>query len=147
QPGRVLVLGGDEIYPTPSRANYEARLVAPFESARRTSVPPYPELYAIPGNHDWYDNLVSFTRLFCAKDWFAGWAVRQRRSYFAVQLPYGWWLIGTDIQLGSDIDEKQVAYFCEVAAKMKPGDRVIVYTAEPHWIYAEAYRDIDPRYY
>jgi len=147
EPGRVLIFGGDEIYPTPSRANYEARLVAPFECARLKTTPPHPELYAIPGNHDWYDNLVSFTRLFCSKDWFAGWALRQKRSYFAVQLPYGWWLIGTDIQLGSDIDEDQVRYFCEVAAKMKPGDRVIVCTAEPHWIYAEAYRSVDPQYY
>lgn len=147
QPGRVLVFGGDQVYPTASRDEYEARLVAPYEAARKTSVEPYPQLYAIPGNHDWYDNLVTFTRLFCTKEWFAGWRLRQKRSYFAVNLPYGWWLIGTDIQLGSDIDEAQLHYFKEAAKKMGPDDRVILCTAEPHWIFSEQYRDVNPAYY
>lgn len=147
QPGRVLVFGGDQVYPTASRAEYEARLVAPYEAARKTTSEPHPELYAIPGNHDWYDNLVTFTRLFCNKEWFAGWRLRQKRSYFALKLPYGWWLIGTDIQLGSDIDEAQLQYFKEAAKQMEPGDRVILCTAEPHWIFAEQYRTTNPGYY
>jgi hypothetical protein len=145
--GRVLIFGGDQVYPVASRDEYAARLVKPYESARPRSEPPYPELFAIPGNHDWYDNLVTFTRLFCNKDWLAGWRLRQKRSYFASRLPHGWWLIGTDIQLGSDIDEAQLDYFKDAAAKMEPDDRVILCTAEPYWITAELYRETNPQYF
>lgn len=148
EPGRILIFGGDQVYPSASRAEYEARLLEPYQAAFD---PPNqaspPELYAIPGNHDWYDNLVSFTRLFCSKEWFAGWRIRQKRSYFALRLPHGWWLIGTDVQLGSDIDEEQLKYFRSAAADMGPDDKVILCTAEPHWIFAESYRETDPRYY
>ena len=145
--GHILIFGGDEVYPVASRTAYQERLVAPYEAARAQSDEPCPELYAIPGNHDWYDNLVSFTRLFCAREWFAGWRTRQKRSYFALKLPYGWWLIGTDIQLGSDIDAAQLDYFKNAAQAMKPDDRVILCTPEPHWIYAEMYRKTEPHYY
>ncbi len=71
--GSILVFGGDEVYPVASRTEYRQRLVEPYEAALRTTVPPHPSVYAIPGNHDWYDSLVSFTRLFCSGRWFAGW--------------------------------------------------------------------------
>src|SRR5436190_4654166 len=145
--GQVLLFGGDQVYPTANRASYEERLVTPYKSARERSDEPYPEVYAIPGNHDWYDHLVSFTRLFCSKEWFAGWRTRQKRSYFALKLPYGWWLVGTDIQLGSDIDFAQLDYFKEAAKAMQPNDRIILCTAEPHWIYAHLYRKTEPHYY
>jgi hypothetical protein len=145
--GQVLIFGGDQVYPTASRSSYEQRLVAPYKAARESSAEPAPEVFAIPGNHDWYDNLVSFTRLFCDKEWFAGWRTRQKRSYFVLKLRYGWWLVGTDIQLGSDIDDRQLQYFKEAAKKMKPDDRIILCTAEPHWVYAEMYREAEPGYY
>ena len=144
--GSILVFGGDEVYPAASRTEYKQRLVGPYETALRTTVPPHPSVYAIPGNHDWYDSLVSFTRLFCSRRWFAGWQVKQTRSYFAAKLPRGWWLIGTDVQLGSDLDQPQVEYFESVAEKMGPDDRVILCDAEPHWIYAQAYGQIDSDY-
>ena len=144
--GSILVFGGDEVYPAASRTEYKQRLVGPYETALRTTVPPHPSVYAIPGNHDWYDSLVSFTRLFCSRRWFAGWQVKQTRSYFAAKLPRGWWLIGTDVQLGSDLDQPQVEYFESVAEKMGPDDRVILCDAEPHWIYAQTYGQIDSDY-
>ena len=144
--GSILVFGGDEVYPAASRTEYKQRLVGPYETALRTTVPPHPSVYAIPGNHDWYDSLVSFTRLFCSRRWFAGWQVKQTRSYFAAKLPRGWWLIGTDVQLGSDLDQPQVEYFESVAEKMGPDDRVILCDAEPHWIYARTYGQIDSDY-
>ncbi len=103
--GDVLLFGGDQVYPTASRAEYELRLVSPFEAALNRLPDPKPSLFAIPGNHDWYDSLVSFTRLFISKKFFAAWETPQRRSYFALKLPHDWWLVGTDVQLGSDIDE------------------------------------------
>lgn len=142
--GDLLVFGGDQVYPTANRRDYRDRLVRPFETARNYSTPPEPDVFALPGNHDWYDSLVSFTRLFCSQRWFQGWRTRQRRSYFALKLPGRWWLIATDFQLGSDIDALQVTYFKRVASSMRPGDRIILCTAEPHWVLSEAYRDLDP---
>lgn len=143
QRGRVLVFGGDLTYPVASRDRYERQLVMPYEHALQYSEAPHPDVYAIPGNHDWYDSLVAFTRRFCSKRWFAGWRTQQRVSYFALQLPHDWWLLGTDVQLGSDVDADQVAYFKAIAAKMTERSRIILCNAEPHWIYDKKYPDLD----
>jgi hypothetical protein len=145
--GDLLVFGGDEVYPTASRVEYDQRLVKPYENAfpsreRET----HPHAFAIPGNHDWYDSLISFTRLFCSKRWFSSWRTRQSRSYFALKLPHGWWLLGTDIQLDSDIDTPQVEYFKSIAGEMQESDRIILCNAEPHWIYAKMYEHLDSNY-
>jgi hypothetical protein len=137
QRGRILIFGGDQVYPTASRAAYQQKLIQPYSHALQGGVEPRPDLFAIPGNHDWYDSLASFTRLFCAGRTLAAWQTRQNRSYFALRLPRGWWLVGTDVQLESDIDGPQVAYFREVARQMQPGDRVILCNAEPHWLSAQ----------
>ena len=144
--GAVLVLGGDEIYPIASRLEYQRRFVAPFRAAMPESPEPRPKMFAIPGNHDWYDSLVSFTRLFVSRDRIGGWEAPQQRSYFALKLPHGWWLLGTDTQLASDIDKPQVDFFRGVAHTMDPADRVILCNAEPHWIYAKKYEGLDPEY-
>ncbi|MFN2576270.1 MAG: metallophosphoesterase [Pyrinomonadaceae bacterium] len=144
--GSVLVFGGDEVYPTASRQVYRDRLIDPFVSALPETESPNPHVFAIPGNHDWYDSLVSFTRLFCSRRWFGGWQTRQSRSYFALKLPQRWWLIGTDVQLDSDVDIPQVRYFKRVAKRMNDGDRIILCTAEPHWIYARIYGKDDRNY-
>ena len=145
--GDVLIFGGDQVYPTAGREEYDQRLVKPYEQAyparqRET----HPHAFAIPGNHDWYDSLISFSRLFCSKRWFSGWRTRQSRSYFALKLPHGWWLLGTDIQLDSDLDAPQVEYFKGIAAQMRDTDRIILCNAEPHWIFAKAYGKLDPSY-
>jgi hypothetical protein len=151
--GDILIFGGDEAYPTASRKEYQERLLGPYETALRCTSDPHPHAFAIPGNHDWYDSLVSFTRLFTSHRWFAGWRTRQRRSYFALKLPHNWWLLGTDVQLGSDIDGPQVAYFQDLSRAMqaefvKTGQRasVILCHAEPHWIRAAQYAGLDPSY-
>jgi Calcineurin-like phosphoesterase len=151
--GAVMVFGGDEVYPTASREEYDQRLVVPYDTALHDSGEDCPHVFAIPGNHDWYDSLVAFTRLFTARPWFAGWRTRQTRSYFALKLPHNWWLLGTDLQLGSDIDKPQMEYFEKLAARMdevtkKTGEpaRVIVCHAEPHWIRAAQYGGDDPNY-
>lgn len=144
--GRILVLGGDLTYPVAARQQYEQRLVMPFERAFPQSTAPHPDLFTVPGNHDWYDSLVAFTRRFCSTRWFAGWRTHQHRSYFALKLPHDWWLLGTDVQLDSDIDSAQVAYFKKIAALMTPEARVILCNAEPHWIYAKKYGAADEQY-
>lgn len=145
--GDVLIFGGDQVYPIANRLNYKQRLLGPYQTALESCDQPRPHAFAIPGNHDWYDSLVSFTRLFCQKRFFAGWQTDQSRSYFALKLPGRWWLLGTDVQLDSDIDVPQVNYFKKVAADyIQPGDRVIICTAEPHWIYAALYARDDSNY-
>ncbi len=142
----VLVFGGDQVYPTASRKEYQDRLMRPYETALRDSASPSPDVFAIPGNHDWYDNLVAFTRLFCTGRWFAGWKTRQKRSYFALKLPQKWWLIGTDVQLDSDIDAPQLKYFRDIADQMGEDDKIILLLAEPHWITAKVYNKYDTNY-
>jgi hypothetical protein len=142
--GRVLVFGGDQVYPIASRAEYQRRFVGPYECALPWTEPPHPDAFAIPGNHDWYDSLVAYTRLFCTRRWLGGWKTRQGCSYFALRLPHGWWLLGTDVQLASDIDEGQIAFFRHVAGQMNDGDRVVLCNAEPHWVNAAMYGRSDP---
>lgn len=151
--GEILIFGGDEVYPTASRQEYNERLVAPYETALRSSPEACPHVFAIPGNHDWYDSLVAFTRLFTARPWFAGWRTRQSRSYFALKLPHNWWLLGTDVQLGSDIDKPQMDYFENLTDEMdkefeETGEpaRIILCHAEPNWIRAAQYGGLDPTY-
>jgi hypothetical protein len=141
--GRLLVLGGDQVYPTATREEYQDRFLGPFRAAFPWGPEPSsPHLYAIPGNHDWYDGLTSFTRLFCQRRWVGGWKCHQRRSYFAIKLPYGWHLWGIDIQLEADIDQPQMDFFRRVAARIaeearaaQRPPRLILCTAEPQWVY------------
>jgi hypothetical protein len=144
--GELLIFGGDQVYPSANRKEYKERLVEPFRTALRYSEPPHPDVFAIPGNHDWYDSLVSFTRLFCSRRWFNGWRAPQKRSYFALRLPQKWWLLGIDIQLRSDLDQPQIEYFKQVAQQMEPGDRVILCTAEPHWLQTKVFEKYGMEY-
>lgn len=136
--GAFLLMGGDEVYPDGSKTNYRERLVAPFSEAWGTQpVPPGLSLFAIPGNHDWYDGLISFSRQFRPGRHVGGWTTAQTRSYFAIRLPYQWWLWAVDIQLEADIDIGQRDYFEKIAADLKRGDRVIMASAEPDWLYRD----------
>jgi Calcineurin-like phosphoesterase len=133
--GKVLLLGGDQVYPSATPEAYEDRFKGPFAAALSHSERGHePDMYATPGNHDWYDGLASFLRLFCANQWIGGWRTRQRRSYFALQLPNKWWIWAIDIQLDTYIDDVQLQYFADL--KIKAGDKVILLTAKPSWIQA-----------
>jgi hypothetical protein len=139
--GSILVFGGDEVYPYPSREAYAARTEAPYLQAF-ADVSRRPDVFALPGNHDWYDSLVAFSRLFCRPErGFAGARTRQTRSYFALKLPANWWLLGIDLQLGADLDEPQVKYFMEIAARMTAAANVILCVPDPQWIYEKSYPD------
>ncbi|MBI2016800.1 MAG: hypothetical protein HYS77_14870 [Candidatus Rokubacteria bacterium] len=63
----------------------------------------------------------------------------QRRSYFALKLPHRWWLWAVDVQLESDIDPGQLEYFRRLAQReLARGDRIILASAEPEWLYRGA---------
>jgi hypothetical protein len=137
--GRILVLGGDQVYPTPQRGEYHDRFECPYRFALPWTSAQHqecaPHLFAIPGNHDWYDGLTSFTRLFCQQRWIGGWMTRQARSYFALRMPHNWWLWGIDIQLEADIDQPQLDYFTSLAKRDDfKGARVILCTGSPSWV-------------
>ena len=134
--GRILLLGGDQVYPSATPEAYEDRFIGPFAAALpKSDNPDKPDMYALPGNHDWYDGLVSFLRVFCARDNQIGdWRTRQRRSYYAIRLPNGWWLWAIDIQLDTYIDDVQLDYFR--GQPVAPGDKVILMTAKPAWVKA-----------
>ncbi len=129
--GRILVMGGDQVYPVPKAVEYENRMLGPYRAALPCVIGKAPELFAIPGSHDWYDGLVNFTSIFCRRRRVGGWVTSQRRSYFAVRLPNGWWLWGIDIQFGAYIDEAQLKYFADLTAdQVEPGDRIILCMAK-----------------
>ena len=136
--GQLLVLGGDQVYPAASPENYETRFANVMSSARFWQQGKGRDLYAIPGNHDWYDGLTNFIRLFCQgiddRRWFGAWQTMQRRSYFSAELPHGWWLWGVDMALEDDLDPPQLAYFRAAAKKLKLRDRVILCVPTPSWL-------------
>src|SRR5262245_63344603 len=82
--GRILVFGGDEVYPYAEPWAYRDRLQAPWNMAlpRGGDDVPRGSVYAIPGNHDWYDGLSSFLRVFEAGKTVGSRRVEQQRSYF-----------------------------------------------------------------
>jgi hypothetical protein len=145
--GRFLVLGGDAVYPAASESLYRDRFLGPFRAAL-PCVPEddAPDLFAVPGNHDWYDGLTSFLRIFCQGRWVGGRRTRQTRSYIALRLPHRWWLWAIDISFDRYIDQPQLAYFRDLAkSDVRPGDKLILCTAKPSWVHAgmagdEAYR-------
>ncbi|KAL3735502.1 hypothetical protein ACJRO7_024599 [Eucalyptus globulus] len=156
--GNLLLIGGDLAYPNPSAFNYERRFFCPFEYALQP--PPWykpeqiavnkpelpfgllelkqydgPQAFVIPGNHDWFDGLHTFMRYICHKSWLGGWFMPQRKSYFALQLPKGWWIFGLDMALHCDIDVYQFNFFSElVKNKVADDDSVIIMTHEPNWL-------------
>jgi hypothetical protein len=136
--GEVLVMGGDEVYPTASSEAYEDRFRGPYKAALPAAPPDgsAPTIFALPGNHDWYDGLTAFLRIFARRGGgtIGGWKTEQTRSYFALKLPHGWWLFAIDAQPGSYLDDPQLAYFHEMAEQVRPGDRVIVAAPNPFWV-------------
>ncbi len=141
--GEILIFGGDQVYPTATDEEYRVRLMGPYRTAFPGKPDPHtsPAVFAIPGNHDWYDSLSSFTRRFIYNRWvrkFAAWRGLQKKSYFAIKLPYGWWLFGSDVQLNHAVDRMQQEYFLRIMERhVNPEDRIIFCNAEPYWIFSK----------
>jgi hypothetical protein len=139
--GRLLLMGGDQVYPLASGDGYESRMKGPYRAALPEPPvgEPRPTLFALPGNHDWYDGLTAFLRLFARRKdgHIGGWRTQQRRSYFAVKLPGDWWLFAMDEQFGAYIDDPQLRYFEKAAKNVGPQDRIILMTPSPKWVKAQ----------
>ena len=136
--GDVVVLGGDQVYPAADPEAYKDRFLAPFAAAFPSAGEAVqPRMFAVPGNHDWYDGLTSFLRIFGQRGTIGGWRKRQLRSYFALKLPHRWWLWAIDIQLDTYLDKRQLDYFVQVSRDLCAGDKVILATAKPSWVKAK----------
>jgi hypothetical protein len=143
--GDTLIMGGDQCYPQATREGYKQRLINPFSWA--FDVPkPERKLFAIPGNHDWYDGLNAFDSLFCSSrdklsetrgNSVGGWQCQQHRSYWALRLPYNWWIWGPDIQFSKYLDAAQINYFELIAEQMGEGDNLIICISEPDWLLSD----------
>jgi hypothetical protein len=139
--GKLLVMGGDEVYPNASPENYRDRLIHPYNWAFPDPQPHMihgPPVYAIPGNHDWYDGLVLFLAYFTRRTLhlhLGGWRSWQRRSYFAVQITEKWWIWAMDAQLDDDVDQPQKDYFDRIARNMSANSKIILCGPEPGWLY------------
>ncbi len=58
---RFAVIASDVIYPVGSADDYGTKFFRPYRD--------YPApVYAIPGNHDWYEDLGGFMRVFCGEE-------------------------------------------------------------------------------
>lgn len=141
--GELLIMGGDQVYPDATKQEYENRLRDPYDWAFTTSKPKR-KVFAIPGNHDWYDGLSAFNALFCSSRdritgglgaQLGGWRCHQHRSYFAIKLPHNWWIWGPDIQLADNLDDSQRDYFDLMADQTRPNDNIILCLAEPSWLH------------
>ena len=140
----VLLMGGDQVYPTASSSEYEDRLVGPYRAAM-----PWSRRPAAPLRHPRQPRLVRRADQLPAPLLPPAAALDRRlgdppaAQLLRAQAAAGWWLWGTDIQLTSDIDRPQLDYFEEVAAEMRKQanesgqqQRVILVTAEPNWVLA-----------
>ncbi|TXS51794.1 metallophosphoesterase [Streptomyces sp. uw30] len=58
QDTRFAVLASDVIYPVGSADDYGTKFFRPYQDYQAP-------IYAIPGNHDWYEDLGAFMRVFC----------------------------------------------------------------------------------
>lgn len=58
QDTRFAVLASDVIYPVGSADDYGGKFFRPYQEYQAP-------IYAIPGNHDWYEDLGAFMRVFC----------------------------------------------------------------------------------
>ncbi|KAF4655472.1 hypothetical protein FOZ61_007563 [Perkinsus olseni] len=141
----VVFHGGDVAYPSPSNEEFVDRFIRPLEWALPRVDPEdsvrdsneQPEMFIIPGNHDWHDGLETFLHWIVNSERLAGWKLPQKHTYYAVKLPHGWWVWGLDLGLSYDLDRPQYDYFCALleAGTVEAEDRVVVLTHRPNWVY------------
>ncbi len=116
--GAIVVLGGDQVYPVPTSKEYTNRFLGLYRSAMPCAPSgPEPEMFAIPGSHDWYDGLINVTNIFCCQRRIGGWTTSQTRSYFAIRLPHRWWLWGVDLRSVTTWTNRKLAICGRVAGK------------------------------
>lgn len=150
--GQLVVVGGDTAYPLADFVNIDAHVRQPFTWAYRDLVAagrltdddgtPHAQvdLYGVPGNHDYYDLLVGYGRLYRQPITdhttgqradrlpieLPGFRRCQTASYAALELPWNWRLWAIDPG-ERDVDYRQECFFREHGVV----DKMIVVTPTP----------------
>lgn len=145
---KLLVLGGDLAYPGASTEEYQYRFIEMWEAAKPSKEISDLTVVSIPQNHDWFDNISSFSRHFVGEyaNHFLQAHTPQNRSYFVTRLPHDWWILGFDFALVGDLDRMQYEAFLNLfmepenptaeTGSQKPiheGHNVILLYPEPYW--------------
>lgn len=171
--GEFLLIGGDTSYHLSDYATLHLRFQNPFNWAyddltadlegvnkriddedSRTKGTNRRPLFAIPGNHDYYDMLDGFRRQFrtpvstrpenkvYSKNDLSGpqlmlngFKREQDTSYIALRLPFDWMIWGLDTEVGK-IDERQRDFFRDTNGKTTP-DKLIVATSAPTTVFGK----------
>lgn len=144
--GNLLVLGGDLAYPGASTEEYQYRFIEMWEAAKPNADRSPLTVVSIPQNHDWFDNISSFSRHFIGEysNHFLQAHTPQNRSYFATRLPHNWWILGFDFALVGDLDRSQYEAFLNLIQtsdqpddsanqRIHAGHNVILLYPEPYW--------------
>jgi hypothetical protein len=117
----------------------------------RDTEPPRP-LFAIPANHDYYNDIDGFNRLFRRPPFetveenkfepspkdnlplrIPTFCREQEASYVALRLPFDWWFFGIDSE-NEKLDFRQKIFFKEIFDKWKPR-KLIISTSEPTTVF------------
>jgi len=164
--GQFLIFGGDTAYHVADYLTIANRIQRPFTwayldlSGLNEEIDVRP-VFGIPGNHDYYDQLDGFRRQFRkpsrgeppqppmspaegdAQLGLAGYRREQKASYFAVKLPFDWWLWGLDTETG-EIDPRQKKFFLtrgvesDDAKTQPPPDKLIIVTPSPSTVFGKS---------
>ncbi|KAG5480349.1 hypothetical protein LSCM4_06115 [Leishmania orientalis] len=101
-----------------------------------------PLLFAIPGNHDWFDGLTTYRKFILERTWIGGWLMPQRSSFFVLRLPHNWFILCGDTGNMQDIDVAQRNYFLDVIEKYMDAQSCVILAAhEPGWLFDAMERD------
>lgn len=113
---------------------------------------PLRPIFGVPANHDYYDGLDGFNRLFRRPPFetveenridkkysdalplkIPTFRREQEASYTALRLPFGWWYLGIDSE-NEKLDFRQRAFFKQLLERWKP-KKLIVSTPEPTTVF------------
>jgi len=145
--GEFLFVGGDTAYHIADFETLAERFQAPFNWASddiygADAKPTKKPIFAIPGNHDYYDALDGFNRQFCKPInpkspclHLHAFERQQCASYVALKLPFDWNFWGLDAQQGK-IDFRQEHFYRNICTKnhqdqLVPPQKLIIATPEP----------------
>ena len=123
----------------PRRTSYRDRFIGPYDAA-------FPEpagrraarrMIACAGNHDWYDGLTTFLRLFCQRKRIGGWQTRAdpqllHRPPAARLVDHG---RSTWPSTSSSTSRRWRSSGGEASERLAPGDKVILVTHRPSWLF------------
>jgi TIR domain len=143
--GNLLVIGINDPDPRRTLDRYESTFVTPYARASGRSAT-RGALFAVAGYHRAERSFAHFETLFCAARSrasrgtglaFGAWETHQRDTFFAIALPYNWWLWGVDIRFGQPLDVKQFNYFTLIAESLTAQDKVMICTPHQNWLYSD----------